>query len=368
MSSSLRGRSYRLGDDDEAERGLRTAGQGNESFYSHHIQPTRKRHWYEISAGKTAIIMGVALGIGTLAAIIGGHGSGHSQKDQTELCQWDSPRLPSSYYTAKEYRWFIAPEDIEGDSLDMSGVVVAELNLQKATKCIVMNSHNLEYDAETVFYRVHGDTDTSKKVNDVQIKEENDQIIIHLPETVGKNKNLQLTVHYKGKLSQDMQGLYVSTYKAEGVDKKMVSTQFEATYARRAFPCLDEPAFKAKFNISIGNVPEGFTALSNMPVKERQDGGKTVAFEQSVPMSTYLVALAVGELDAVSKQVNVGSDDEPHMVNLTVWGTKAPTRQDQLQYALDVAADILPFYSNFFRIPFPLPKTDLIAIPGMFGS
>ena len=136
----------------------------------------------------------------------------------------------------------------------------------------------------------------------------------------------------------------------------MVSTQFEALDARKCFPCVDEPSAKATFSASL-EVDAHLTALSNMPeVKvEALPGGKRklVTFMRTPKMSTYLLAFAVGQFDYVSALTK-------HGVMVRVY--TPPTRHYLGQFALEVAVKSLDIYDDFFGVPYPLPKLDMIGI------
>jgi puromycin-sensitive aminopeptidase len=167
---------------------------------------------------------------------------------------------------------------------------------------------------------------------------------------------MPLFMHFTGILNDKLRGFYRSEYTLpDGAKRVMATTQFEAPDARRAFPCWDEPAHKATFEISLV-IPEDLTAISNMPVVSETPqaaGTKLVRFAESPIMSTYLLAIMVGEFECVEAQA------EGTLVR--VWTT--PGKKEQGRFALDVSCQLLRFYNNYFGIPYPLPKLDLIAIP-----
>lgn len=167
-----------------------------------------------------------------------------------------------------------------------------------------------------------------------------------------------MQVKYVGVLNDQMAGFYRSTYKdIKGESKIMASTQFESLDARRAFPCWDEPAAKAIFSITL-IVDPGLTAFSNMPEQSRKliNGGKKaeLRFLDSPKMSTYLVAFVVGEFDFLQAQTRGGV-----LVRVYV----PPGRAADGRFALDVATKALDGYDEYFGIPYPLPKLDMVAIP-----
>lgn len=175
------------------------------------------------------------------------------------------------------------------------------------------------------------------------------------------------TTYYQQTTIDQMAGFYRSKYTdIHGNQKIMASTQFEALDARRCFPCFDEPALKSIFGITLV-VPSELTALSNMPIQScksfvddngttctTQECWKEVVFMDSPIMSSYLVAFLVGEFDCLSGITNTG----------TVISVHAPPGQaSKGQFALDVAIKCLEFYNDYFQVPYPMPKLDMVAIP-----
>ena len=164
---------------------------------------------------------------------------------------------------------------------------------------------------------------------------------------------VEIEIFYTGKLNENMQGAYLSTYEYEGRTETIIATQFESHYAREAFPCVDEPEAKAVFSLSLSGVEKGDTVLSNMP--EKENNGDTCVFEETPRMSTYLLAFVVGKFHG--KTVT-----NKHGVEIT---TYAALNQeiDSVDFANEVAARSLEFYDDNFGVPYPLKKLDQVALP-----
>ncbi len=169
-----------------------------------------------------------------------------------------------------------------------------------------------------------------------------------------------LALAFTGRINRFGRGLFVVDYPVGDGRKRMMSSHLEPTDARRVFPSWDEPAFKASFALTA-TVPEHFLAVSNMPVVEQEaagDGLKRIAFAATPRMSSYLFVLTIGELERITAEV----DD----VTIGVVTTRGKTAQGR--FALDSAVDLLRYYNDYFGIAYPLPKLDLIAVPGGFGG
>ena len=179
----------------------------------------------------------------------------------------------------------------------------------------------------------------------------------------------RLSLAFRGSLNDKLRGFYRSTYKvpaqppgADGTEALAV-TQFEATDARRAFPCWDEPAFKAVFDVTLV-VDEGLAAIANTAVLREQHlpehGKRVVRFAPTIRMSSYLVAFVIGRLEAT----------EPRLIGPTPLRVWCPPGKRQLAaFALEVGAFSLAFFEQYYGIPYPGDKLDLIAIPDFaFGA
>ncbi|NXH18605.1 ERAP1 aminopeptidase, partial [Bucco capensis] len=166
-----------------------------------------------------------------------------------------------------------------------------------------------------------------------------------------------LSIQYSANLSQTFYGFYKSTYRSrDGELRVLAVTHFEPTAARMAFPCFDEPAFKATFSIKIQRERKHL-ALSNMPIVKSVNLSPWLVedhFDTTVKMSTYLVAFIVSDFKSISKITS-------HGVKISVY--TVPDKINQADYALDAAVKLLDFYEDYFSIPYPLPKQDLAAIP-----
>ena len=164
--------------------------------------------------------------------------------------------------------------------------------------------------------------------------------------------DIEVEVGYHGSLNENMEGAYLSTYEHQGSTEVIVATQFESHYAREAFPCIDEPAAKTVFELSLAT-DKGDLALSNMPVKNVVKN--TTVFEPTPRMSTYLLAWVVGKFHGKTVK-------NKHGVEIT---TYAALNQDidSVDFANEVAARSLEFYDDNFKEPYPLLKLDQVALP-----
>ncbi|KAK5962370.1 arginine/alanine aminopeptidase PWA37_000413 [Arxiozyma heterogenica] len=167
---------------------------------------------------------------------------------------------------------------------------------------------------------------------------------------------ITLDIKFKGILNDQMAGFYRAKYMdpKSGETKYMATTQFEATDARRAFPCFDEPNLKATFSVTLVS-ETNYTHLSNMDVKEEsvnETGKKVTVFNITPKMSTYLVAFIVAELAYV--------ENTEFRIPVRVYAT--PGTECKGQYSADLAAQTLKFFEYTFNIDYPLPKMDMVAV------
>ncbi|EYU20325.1 hypothetical protein ABFS82_01G010500 [Erythranthe guttata] len=257
------------------------------------------------------------------------------------------PRLPK-FAIPKRYDLKLKPDLA---ACKFSGAVQISVNIVSATKFLVLNAAELSVKPNSVTF-----TSDNKVVEalEVELFEEDEIVVLEFKENLPIGLGA-LDMEFDGTLNDRMKGFYRSTYEHNGEKKNMAVTQFEPADARRCFPCWDEPACKATFKITL-EVPSDLVALSNMPVTEEKLNGnlKTVYYQESPIMSTYLVAVVVGLFDYVE-------DRTPDGILVRVYCQVGKASQGK--FALDVAVKTLGLYKEYFAVPYSLPKLDMIAIP-----
>ena len=181
-----------------------------------------------------------------------------------------------------------------------------------------------------------------------------DELRLSCPELSSGEHTIR--IKFSGTITDAMHGLYPCYFTHDGVKKQLFATQFESHHAREVFPCIDEPAAKATYDVTLVTAP-GLTILGNMPVIEssEQAGVLTTTFATTPRMSSYLLAFVVGELHKKTAHTNSG-------VEVNVWATPAQS-EDTLDFALDIATRSIDFYDEYFGVPYPLPKSDHVALP-----
>lgn len=231
-----------------------------------------------------------------------------------------------------------------------AGTVSIDLDIVTATKFIVLNAADLSVKSGSVSF-------ISSKVFEpvkVELVEADEILVLEFADTLPIGVGV-LAIEFDGVLNDKMKGFYRSTYELNGEKKNMAVTQFEPVDARRCFPCWDEPVCKAKFKITL-DVPSELVALSNMPVVEEKVDGplKTVSYQETPIMSTYLVAVVIGLFDYVEDHTSDG-------IKVRVYCQVGKANQGK--FALHVAVKTLELYKEYFAVQYPLPKLDMIAIP-----
>ncbi|HEY8526811.1 MAG TPA: M1 family metallopeptidase [Acidimicrobiales bacterium] len=246
------------------------------------------------------------------------------------------------------------------DAATFSGEETIAVEVVEPTDAIVLNAAEIEIDDAVVDA---GAASGALGVS-VELDEETERLTLRLDETLAPGQ-AEVRLRFRGVLNDKLRGFYRSTFTDEsGAERVLATTQMEATDARRAFPCWDEPDAKAVFGVTLV-VPDDLLAVSNAAEVSREPvpdkpGKVAVRFADTIPMSTYLVAFVVGPLTTT----------EPVMVDGTPLRVICPIGKEHLaDYALEVGAFALRFFTEWFAIDYPGDKLDLVAIPDFaFGA
>ncbi|XP_040011887.1 endoplasmic reticulum aminopeptidase 1b isoform X2 [Xiphias gladius] len=260
---------------------------------------------------------------------------------------WDRMRLPKTI-SPLHYDLTIHPNLT---TLSFTGIVRIELDVHEDTSMIVLHAKEMQISSVRLLA-----PDGARPLQVLECPHFH-QLALLSDTVLTKGAKYEVQLGFAANLSDSFHGFYKSSYRtSSGEVRVLASTQFEATFARGAFPCFDEPAFKANFTIQITREPRHI-AVSNMPkvrTVELPGGLLQDHFDTTVKMSTYLVAYIVSDFLSVSKTTQ-------HGVKISVYAV--PEKIDQTSFALDAAVKLLDFYDDYFDIPYPLPKQDLAAIP-----
>src|SRR5438874_6697484 len=239
------------------------------------------------------------------------------------------------------------------DQFTFTGTETVKLNVRSPVHQLVLNTLELKIESASVDGK-------DLPASAIKTDKENELLTLTLYFKLAQEDHT-LTHRFSGKINRQGQGLFYMRYQEQGsgAPKVMLGTQFEATDARRFFPCWDEPVFRARFQLSAV-VPENWLAVSNMPVESEKKiaGGKEVRFAPTPPMSSYLNVFVAGELDFIESRSG--------RTQIRVIATK--DKAEMGRYALEATAQILHYYNDYFGVAYPLPKLDQIALPGGFGG
>lgn len=186
------------------------------------------------------------------------------------------------------------------------------------------------------------------------LNETTQELTISHPDIIAGNHTV--VVAFSGDITDGMHGLYPCYYEHDGEKKELLATQFESHHARETFPCIDEPEAKATFDVTL-STEQGVVVLGNMPIKDQRVEHDLLVtqFDTSPRMSSYLLAWVVGELQKKSAKTKSG-------VEVNIYATPAQS-ENSLDFALDIATRGIEFFDDYFDIPYPLPKSDHVALP-----
>ncbi len=262
----------------------------------------------------------------------------------------DAHRLPRNVEPTA-YRLELTPDL---NAARFSGSVEIDVRVHEETDRLVLNAAELEVTAASVLAPAGGAIEAEASLDEAA-----ERLVLGLPLPLAKG-DATVRLSFEGTLNDKLRGFYRSVFTdADGQTRTIATTQMESTDARRAFPCWDEPDRKATFEVTLV-VEEGLAAFSNSPVAEEravQVGGvrkRSIRFAPTMKMSSYLVAFVVGPLVA-TEPMEVGG--------VPVRVVHVPGKEHLASFALDVARHSLEFFPEYFGIPYPGQKLDLVAIP-----
>ncbi|XP_011050630.1 PREDICTED: aminopeptidase N-like [Acromyrmex echinatior] len=267
----------------------------------------------------------------------------------------DNYRLPLNVIPT-EYDIKLQPifESSNQDNFTFKGESVITLFTAIETNTIIFHAKEINITEKSIKLT---DKKENKIYNITELKEDinKDFVILIFKDLIPAKKNIQLSLHYTGKLNDKLRGFYRSSYQnKEGKKIWLATTHFEPVSARQAFPCWDEPQFKAHFTITITVPQKNYIAISNMPEKKTEN--LNTIFEKTPPMSTYLVAFVVSDFTSLQNNKN-----------FRVWA-KPTVEKDAKEFALKYGLETLQVLKNFTNIDYygkeqGMSKLDQIAIP-----
>jgi aminopeptidase N len=234
------------------------------------------------------------------------------------------------------------------DKRTLRGTESVKLDFKEASNQVVFNAIGMTFDA----VRLDG-----KPVKSVAIDARRELVTVTLAAPAQPGQHV-LSLNYSARIETGPRGLFAQPFQKPGGGRDvLLSTQFEATDARRMFPCWDEPAFRARFQLTA-TVPAQWSTMSNMPVERRVVHGAnaTTTFRRSPSMASYLVEFTAGDMASISTQAGATA--------INLWAVRG--QEQNGRQALADARQILLDYNEYFGVAFPLPKLDAIAVPGGF--
>jgi aminopeptidase N len=247
--------------------------------------------------------------------------------------------------------------NIQPDQMYFNGTVTIEgKKVGRPSERITLHQKDLEIVHATI-QKSDKKTGDYTEVPITRINKQNslNEVRLHTEEKLFPGE-YRVSVDFTGKITRPMNGIYPCFFKHDGKDKMLIATQFESHHAREAFPCIDEPEAKTTFDLQLITPKDG-TVLANTPViKQEQlgDGRLNTSFETTPKMSTYLLAFAYGELGYKESRTKDG-------VVIRAYAT--PDNVALTDHGVDVAVNCLEFFSEYFDMPYPMPKLDMVALP-----
>ncbi|XP_013916896.1 PREDICTED: aminopeptidase Q [Thamnophis sirtalis] len=293
---------------------------------------------------------------------------------------WDQQRLPRQVAPI-HYSLLLWPHLAPGlpEPRTHSGQVNITVRCREATSVVLLHSAEMTYQGASVWGPLEEADNSTRSIplGEVWTAPGNQYLMLELLENLTAGSLYELRFAFQGKIQPgpDYFGLFLNTYKDEGENRWIIVSQLQPTAARHVYPCFDEPAMKATFNISIIHHPS-YIALSNMPVldvfeyKDVNDSALSAlmnettpinwtitTFETTLKMSTYITAFVVCNFDYVTTT--------ERGKQIRIWARKDSIKKGLANYALNITGPIFSYMEDLLNISYPLSKTDLVAVPLM---
>ncbi|XP_017554975.2 aminopeptidase N-like [Pygocentrus nattereri] len=284
---------------------------------------------------------------------------------------WKNYRLPTSlvplYYNVT--LWPQLKMDIYGRYIFIGHSGAAFMCVNE-TDLILIHSYELKY--SLTWGRHHAmlrglSGAKAPAIKKIWLEVETQYLVVQLSEKLQVGMTYWLYTEFQGELADDLRGFYRSEFFENGVKKVVATTQMQPTFARKAFPCFDEPAMKAVFHMTLIH-PLRTVALANGMETATEiifHNKKLVLqtkFEPTEKMSTYLLAFVVSDF------ISIKSPAEAKVL-IRIWAQRKAIEAGQGKYALNITGNIINFYQNYYNSTYPLQKSDQIALPTFsFGA
>uniref|UniRef100_A0A8C6X1X0 Laeverin n=1 Tax=Naja naja TaxID=35670 RepID=A0A8C6X1X0_NAJNA len=277
---------------------------------------------------------------------------------------WDQQRLPR-HVTPIHYSLLLWPHLAPGlpKPSTHSGQVNITVRCREATSMVLLHSAELTYRGASVWGPLEEASDNSTRsipLGVVWTAPLNQYLVLELLENLTAGSLYELRLSFQGKIQPQPpnRGLFLNTYEDEGERRWMIISQLQPIDARSVYPCFDEPAMKATFNISIVHHPS-YVALSNITLMNETIpiNWTITTFETTLKMSTYITAFVVCKFDYVTTTERGNQ--------IRIWGRKDAIKKGFANYALNITGQIFSLMEDLLNISYPLSKTDLVAVPLM---
>ncbi|XP_071548249.1 aminopeptidase N-like isoform X2 [Panulirus ornatus] len=266
-------------------------------------------------------------------------------------------RLPRAL---KPLHYLVKLQPFINGNFSIIGYVEVEMEALEPTSNITLHMADIITRNETITLVPLGDLDgPGLRIKKHEYDNERQFYVAHLEQELQPGHKYLLSMEFLGYLNDQLHGFYRSSYRdTDGTDKMLAVTQFQATDARRAFPCFDEPGLKATFEVYLARTTN-MSSISNMPISETipMEGEEDWVwdhYDASVPMSTYLVAFVVSDFAYLSATAN-------NHTLFRVWARESAI--EQAEFSRQVGPIILTHFEDYFNQSYPLPKQDMVAIP-----